>query len=171
MGSLESVVRAVCVEACFLSKKQGAFWCDTHSPSKLKHDLVLVVYEYASTKPQLGGSIPSWRFYGGQVFTSEWLIYLNTRGLMLDNSLTLDWSGHGQHVEYVPNEHHQIPLKEERLIGNSATAVVHSVRRRRIRLARKTIRCNRHLTEKAVVIEVEHLQRLQNRHIVHLVGT
>jgi serine/threonine protein kinase len=171
MNLLDSVVNGVFADACSLLEKQDVPWRSTHSPSNMERDLTLVIYEYASTKPQLRDLISPWKFSGGQIFTSEWLIYLHTRGLMLDDSQTLDWSGRGQHVEYLPNEDHLIPLKEERLIGNSATAVVHSVRCRRIRLARKTIRCNRRLTKEAAVIEVEHLQRLQHRHIVRLVGT
>jgi serine/threonine protein kinase len=42
---------------------------------------------------------------------------------------------------------------------------------RRIRLARKTIRCTRRLSHKDAITEVEHLQRLQHAHIVRVVGT
>lgn len=42
---------------------------------------------------------------------------------------------------------------------------------RRIRLARKRIKCGRWISRKEAIEEVEHLQRLNNAHIVRVVGT
>lgn len=106
-----------------------------------------------------------------QVFSTSWLEHLRTRGLLLDPHYQLNWSGRGQHVEYDQHSESSIPLVVEKVLGYSATAVVESVKCRRIRLARKKIRCTRHLTKADYVIEVEHLQRLQHAHILRVVGT
>lgn len=82
-----------------------------------------------------------------------------------------NWSGRGQHAEYNRTEISELPLVAERLLGTSATARVDSVRCRRIRLARKTVQCNRRMTRKDVMKEVEHLQRIHHRPIVRLIGT
>lgn len=107
----------------------------------------------------------------GEVFSSEWLEYLRSRGVLLDPAKELDWSGRGQHVEYEPWEGGNIPLKAEKILGHSATAVVESVMCRRIRLARKQIRCSRSLSKEDAIVEVEHLNRVHNRHILRVVGT
>ena len=106
-----------------------------------------------------------------QVFSSAWLTYLHSRGILPDPSEELDWSGRGQHVEYRIQEEKDIPLKSEKILGHSATALVESVMCRRIRLARKLIRCNRRLSKEDAITEVEHLQRLHHAHIVRIVGT
>ncbi|KAH7069053.1 kinase-like domain-containing protein, partial [Paraphoma chrysanthemicola] len=82
-----------------------------------------------------------------------------------------NWSGKGQHVEYGPDDEAIIPLKSEKILGHSHTAIIDSVRCRRIRLARKKIACNRRLKKEEAVIEVEHLTKLQHYHIVRVVGT
>jgi serine/threonine protein kinase len=107
----------------------------------------------------------------GKVFSSEWLDHLRTRGILLDPVEELDWSGKGQHVEYSPEDEKEIPLMSEKILGHSQTAIVDSVRCRRIRLARKKIVCNRRLRKEDAVIEVEHLLRLQHAHIVRVFGT
>lgn len=107
----------------------------------------------------------------GEVFSSEWLNFLRSRGIILSPDEELDWSGKGQHVEYTPQEEARIPLTLEKVIGYSATALVESVMCRRIRLARKRIKCHRRLTKKVLIGEVEHLQRLRHSHIVRVVGT
>ena len=82
----------------------------------------------------------------------------------------INWSGRGQHVEYQPGDN--IPLQVEKTIGYSATALVESVRCRRIRLARKSIRCNpRRAKLEELVQEVSYLHRLRHPHIIQLVGT
>ena len=106
-----------------------------------------------------------------EVFSSQWLEYLKSRGLLLDSLHELDWSGRGQHVEYDPDEEKDIPLLAERVLGHSATAIVESVKCRRIRLARKKIRCTKRLSKERVIVEVEHLHRLQHAHILRFVGT
>jgi serine/threonine protein kinase len=105
------------------------------------------------------------------VFSSEWLAYLRTRGILLDPAEELDWSGKGQHVEYAAEEEQNIPLKSEKILGHSQTAIVESVKCRRIRLARKTITCSRYLRKEDAITEVEHLGHLQHAHVVRVVGT
>jgi hypothetical protein len=107
----------------------------------------------------------------GLVFSSEWLKHLRQRGILLEPEHELNWSGRGQHVEYGPHEEPDIPLQLKSTLGHGATAVVESVQCRRILLVRKTIKCSRRLTKEDVVVEVEHLQRLQHSHIVRAVGT
>ncbi|KAF2125144.1 kinase-like protein [Dothidotthia symphoricarpi CBS 119687] len=106
-----------------------------------------------------------------EIFTSDWLTLLESRGILLDPKDELDWSGRGQHVEYEPKDEGSIPLQVEDVLGYSATAIVQSVKCRRIRLARKKIRCNRRLKKEDAIVEVEHLQRLQHVHIVRVVDT
>jgi serine/threonine protein kinase len=106
-----------------------------------------------------------------QVFSSQWLKHLHERGILLDWKDELNWSGRGQHVEYEAEEESEIPLQMKKVLGYSASAIVESVQCRRILLARKTVKCNRRLTKENVVVEVEHLQRLQHRHIIRVVGT
>jgi serine/threonine protein kinase len=105
------------------------------------------------------------------VFSSEWLKHLRQRGILLEPEHELNWSGRGQHVEYGPHEEPDIPLQLKSTLGHGATAVVESVQCRRILLVRKTIKCSRRLTKEDVVVEVEHLQRLQHSYIVRAVGT
>jgi hypothetical protein len=135
---------------------------DTFREDALERNTVAAILRQINTLPRAAAA---------QVFTSEWIEYLGSRGLILSPAEELDWSGRGQHVEYAPAEETQIPLKAEKVIGHSNTALVESVMCRRIRLARKTIRCTRRLSHKDAIIEVEHLQRLQHAHIVRVVGT
>ncbi|KAH8728996.1 kinase-like domain-containing protein [Phaeosphaeriaceae sp. PMI808] len=108
----------------------------------------------------------------GEVFSSAWLMFLNERGILLGSREELNWSGKGQHVEYHPEAREDaIPLKSEKILGYGQTAVIDRVKCRRIRLARKTIMCNRRLKKEDAVIEVEHLVKLQHAHIVRIVGT
>jgi tRNA A-37 threonylcarbamoyl transferase component Bud32 len=107
----------------------------------------------------------------GQVFSSEWLSHLHHRGILPDPKNELDWSGRGQHVEYDLEHADQIPLAPEKILGHGASAIVESVKCRRIRLARKTIKCDRRLRKEDAITEVEHLLRLQHLHIVRVVGT
>ncbi|KAF2188688.1 kinase-like protein [Zopfia rhizophila CBS 207.26] len=102
---------------------------------------------------------------------TQWEGCLMARGILLDPIHALDWSGKGQHVEYEPHDEQRIPLKIIKVIGHSASAIVESVQCRRIRLARKKIRCNQRLTRENAFTEVEHLHSLQHRHIVQVVGS
>jgi hypothetical protein len=70
---------------------------------------------------------------------SSWNHYLRSRGLIPDPFHEMGWSGRGQHAEFNHDEFPQIPLVTERILGHSRTAVVESVRCKRIRLARKTV--------------------------------
>ncbi|KAJ4359869.1 uncharacterized protein N0V89_000425 [Didymosphaeria variabile] len=106
-----------------------------------------------------------------QVFSSDWLEHLRVRGILSDPEDELNWSSRGQHVEYAAGETSEIPLRTEKVLGHSGTALVESVMCRRIRLARKTVRCSRRLTREDAINEVEHLQRLAHSHIVRVVGT
>ncbi|OAG01358.1 uncharacterized protein CC84DRAFT_190173 [Paraphaeosphaeria sporulosa] len=105
------------------------------------------------------------------VVDSEWTEYLRERGILLDPLYELDWSGWGQHLEYKSSEETKIPLDTEKALGYSGTALVESVMCRRIRLARKTVRCSRRVTREEAIVEVEHLQRLLYSHIFRVVGT
>jgi hypothetical protein len=106
-----------------------------------------------------------------KVFSSGWLEHLRNRGILLDPMEELDWSGKGQHVEYSPEDEKEIPLQTEKILGHSQTAIIDSVRCRRIRLARKKIAYSRRLKKEDAITEVEHLTKLQHAHIVRIVGT
>jgi serine/threonine protein kinase len=56
-------------------------------------------------------------------------------------------------------------------LGKGTSAIVHSVKCRRILLARKTIYTNKHFTKRQAIEEVAHLTRLKHSHIVRLIGT
>lgn len=106
-----------------------------------------------------------------KVFGSAWLEHLESKGILLAPDDELNWSGRGQHVEYKPAEERKIPLKPERFLGHSASAIVESVLCRRIRLARKKIQCSRRLSKEDAIDEVRHLQHIQHSHVVRVVGT
>ncbi|KAF2729436.1 kinase-like protein [Polyplosphaeria fusca] len=89
-------------------------------------------------------------------------------GIVDRPSLEHDWSGKGQHVEFADEK--KIPLKVEGVLG-FGTALVESVRCRRVRLARKTMFCSVRLRKEDAVKEVAHLQRLQHTHVIRVVGT
>jgi serine/threonine protein kinase len=72
-------------------------------------------------------------------------------------------------VEFPSNE--AVPLKVEKVIGHSSTALIESVRCKRIRLARKCIRVNRRAKLEDLVKEVAYMQKLHHRHVVQLVGS
>lgn len=107
----------------------------------------------------------------GEVFSSVWLSHLYAKGILLDQMEELNWSGKGQHVEYGPHDENEVPLSYEKTLGHSQTAVVESVRCRRIRLARKKIVCSRRLKKEDAIVEVEHLTKLHHLHILRVVGT
>lgn len=107
----------------------------------------------------------------GEVSSSTWISHPYRKGIVLGGMEELNWSGRGQHIEYSPEDEQQVPLTYKRTLGHSQTAVVDSVRCRRIRLARKKIICNRRLKKEDAIVEVEHLTRLQHLHIVRVVGT
>jgi serine/threonine protein kinase len=57
-------------------------------------------------------------------------------------------------------------------LGSTRTAVVQSVKCRRILLARKTITCSKQtMTKEEAITEVSHLTRLNHAHILRIIGT
>ena len=102
---------------------------------------------------------------------SSWYDHLEGRGMIPNPLDEQNWSGRGQHAEFKPDEVDLVPLKAERILGTTANAVVESVMCRRIRLARKTIKCGRHMKREDAVTEVEHLQRLSHFHLIQVIGT
>lgn len=128
------------------------------------------IWEYTVKQPHLQ-EVVSKSLSTYQTFSSQWLHLLRTHDLILDPKEALDWSGRGQHVEYPLKDQGRIPLVLKGNLGFGASGIVDRVRCRRIDLARKTIRCIRRLTREEAVKEVSHLQQLQHRHIIRLVGT
>ncbi|KAF2707911.1 kinase-like protein [Pleomassaria siparia CBS 279.74] len=98
---------------------------------------------------------------------------LKEQNLIPDAMVETDWSGRGQHIKYAASEWSQIPLQVEKVLGETRTAMVESVRCKRVRLVRKTIRCTKWtgLRREDVIKEVQHLYRVQHSHVVRLVGT
>jgi tRNA A-37 threonylcarbamoyl transferase component Bud32 len=138
---------------------------ELEDPERLRRQLVNTIKEYLDGQPIVSDTTQE------PVFSSHWLEHLYKRGILLGRRDELNWSGRGQHVEYKAEEESDIPLQLKKVLGHSASAIVESVQCRRILLARKTVKCNRHLTKENVVVEVEHLQRLQHWHIIRVVGT
>ncbi|KAF2801399.1 kinase-like protein [Mytilinidion resinicola] len=104
--------------------------------------------------------------------TTSWYKFLDSEELIPEPLLEKDWSGRGEHAEFDPDEKHHIDaiLSVENVLGTSATALVESVRCRRILLARKTI-FNRCMKRTEAIKEVKHLKRLEHSHILRVVGT
>jgi serine/threonine protein kinase len=62
-------------------------------------------------------------------------------------------------------------LDVQDVLGSTSTAIVESVRCKRIVLARKTIRCSRRFTREKAIEEVAQLNRLDHSHVVQVIGT
>jgi serine/threonine protein kinase len=105
--------------------------------------------------------------------SSAYYRLLKDQDLLPERAIETDWSGRGQHAEFVPAERRLIPLQAEKLLGRTRTATVESVRCKRVRLARKTIKCTKWtgVRREDALREVQHLHRAQHAHIVRLVGT
>lgn len=146
-------------------------WNDDIDVSNMRLDISVEVYMYALNKHHLKHLVPNGIFTDGQMSNSQWILHLHSRGILPDEAHALDWSGRGQHTEYLPGEETLIPLSEGKFLGCSGSAIVQNVQCRRIQLARKTIRCNKKFTKEMAITEVEHLQSAQHRHVVRLVGT
>jgi serine/threonine protein kinase len=129
-----------------------------------------IIWEYVAKQPHLQHAVRD-TLSAYEPFGSQWLQLLKAHSLILDPKEALDWSGRGQHVEYALEEQENIPLVLKGNLGFGASGIVDRVRCRRIDLARKTIRCIRPLTRQEAAKEVRHLQQLQHRHVVRLVGT
>jgi serine/threonine protein kinase len=136
-----------------------------HGRAELIEKLVNMFAAHVFVGSRLSLGVP------GPVFSSEWLQLLRKRRILLGPSEELDWSGKGQHVEYTPHEESNIPLISEKILGHGQSAIIDSVRCRRIKLARKTITCDRRLKKEQAIVEVEHLIRLPHSHVVRVVGT
>ncbi|KAF2492537.1 kinase-like protein [Lophium mytilinum] len=104
--------------------------------------------------------------------TSSWHKLLDSERLIPEPLLEKDWSGRGEHAEFGPGEKSRIDelLVPESVLGTSATALVESVKCRRILLARKTI-FNRRMKRSEAIKEVKHLKRVEHSHIIRVVGT
>lgn len=137
-------------------------------PKKLKQAYFQYICDAAKRSNKVREAITSRILTKGPVFSSEWMKHLDARGILTHE---LDWSGRGEHVEYAPREKSKIPLVHEENLGYGNSAMVDCVRCRRIRLARKTIKCSRSMKKTEAISEVEHLQKLRHSHIVRVVGT
>ncbi|EAT78958.2 hypothetical protein SNOG_13511 [Parastagonospora nodorum SN15] len=85
-----------------------------------------------------------------------------------------NWSGRGQHVVFKKHEQESISkvLQYKGNLGSTNSAIVQSVKCRRILLARKTIICSkRNMTQEEAIAEVSHLSRLAHAHIIRFIGT
>jgi serine/threonine protein kinase len=84
-----------------------------------------------------------------------------------------NWSGRGHHAKFRKDERKLLDeiLQIKDILGRTSTAVVESVKCKRILLARKTVFCNRNLTKEQAIDEVAHLTRLNHAHIVTVIGT
>ncbi|PVH79939.1 kinase-like protein [Cadophora sp. DSE1049] len=80
-----------------------------------------------------------------------------------------NWSGKGQHVEFARNEH--IPVEEGISLGRGASADVHEVVCRGVKIARKQIFCSRRMKIEDVKRELEILRKLDHKHVVTLLGS
>lgn len=100
---------------------------------------------------------------------TEFQSLVSAKGLILPPEEELNWSGKGQHVEFLFD--HEIPLEFIAAVAASPKAMVEKVRCQRIILARKTMRCSRGWTLKDALLEVEHLNRLRHTHIIQMVGS
>jgi serine/threonine protein kinase len=92
----------------------------------------------------------------------------------VDPSVEHNWSDRGQHVAFQKHEQGLINriLEVQETLGSTRTAVVQSVKCRRILLARKSITCGlRTMTKKEAVAEVAHITRLNHAHIIRVIGT
>jgi serine/threonine protein kinase len=81
------------------------------------------------------------------------------------------WSGQGNHVEFKRRE--DIPLETHEVLGAGAYAVVQKVIHKsndKRPLAQKIIRDYRRDLE-TIMSEIKHVQQLQHRHFIQLVGT
>jgi serine/threonine protein kinase len=87
--------------------------------------------------------------------------------------LEKDWSGRGQHTEFQKHEKKLVDsiLDAQEVLGSTRTAIVQSVRCKRILLARKTVRCNRNFSKEKAIEEAAHLNKLDHSHVVQVIGT
>ncbi|KAF2029752.1 kinase-like protein [Setomelanomma holmii] len=107
--------------------------------------------------------------------TDEYAKLLQSQKLWpVDPMTEQNWSGRGQHAKFEKDEQQLIAdlLVVQENLGSTRTAIVQSVKCRRILLARKTIICGRRsMTQADAVMEVAHLTRLSHAHIIRVIGT
>ncbi|KAJ4299462.1 hypothetical protein N0V90_004707 [Kalmusia sp. IMI 367209] len=105
--------------------------------------------------------------------SSAYYKLLKDHDLIPQRQIEIDWSGRGQHAEFSLAERQHVPLQVEQLLGKTRTALVESVRCKRVRLVRKIVKCNKRtgVTREDALKEVQHLYRARHAHIVRLVGT
>ncbi|KAH8701403.1 kinase-like domain-containing protein [Phaeosphaeriaceae sp. PMI808] len=92
----------------------------------------------------------------------------------VDPMLEQNWSGRGQHAKFRKDQQKLINeiLEVQENLGSTRTAIVQSVKCRRILLARKTITCGKQtMTKEEAIKEVSHLTRLTHAHIIRVIGT
>ncbi|KAF1960752.1 kinase-like protein [Byssothecium circinans] len=91
----------------------------------------------------------------------------------VDPLLEQNWSGRGQNAEFLKNERRLVDdiLQVQDHLGKTTSAIVESVRCKRILLARKTIYCSRRMTIQQAIQEVAHLDKLRHAHVVRVIGT
>ncbi|KAF2020246.1 kinase-like protein [Aaosphaeria arxii CBS 175.79] len=118
-------------------------------------------------------SIATSNTFDQDLMCSAYRTLLEEHDLIPEPTMETNWSGRGQHAEYGKDEHDDIPLQVEMVLGKTRTALVESVRCKRVRLVRKTMRCTKWsgITREDALREVQHLYRVQHSHIVRLVGT
>ncbi|ORX98106.1 hypothetical protein BCR34DRAFT_619205 [Clohesyomyces aquaticus] len=106
--------------------------------------------------------------------SSEFHQLLTSKAILpVDPMNEQDWSGRGQYAEFQKRERNRLNeiLEVHDTLGSTSTAIVQSVKCRRILLARKTIYCSRRFTKEEAIEEVAHLNRLEHSHIVRVIGT
>jgi serine/threonine protein kinase len=104
----------------------------------------------------------------------EYVRLLQSKNLWpVDPMTEFNWSGRGQHTYFHKHETKDVAkiLEVRDTLGSTTTAMVQSVKCRRILLARKTIRCSRGITRSDVIEEVAHITKLDHSHIVRVIGT
>jgi serine/threonine protein kinase len=91
----------------------------------------------------------------------------------VEEAVEQNWSGRGEHLRLLPSDREFLKktLEPRSVLGRTSTAVVDSVKCRRILLARKTISCNRQFTKAKALEEFVHLKKLEHGHIVRVIGT
>lgn len=156
-----------CDKSCS-STHQSFVTADTHHPSSRRHQTREENNRDSVTSCDTFGSLND-----GSPELTGYLQLLQRCDLIPEPFIETNWSGRGQHAEFACEERDLIPLEQEEILGRTQTALVESVRCKRVRLVRKTIRCNRRtgIKREEAVLEVQHLYRAQHSHIVRLVGT
>ena len=94
---------------------------------------------------------------------------LTLKNLITSADQELNWSGRGQHIEFIKRD--EVLLYNLSIISISIMARVDKVQYRYIVLARKMMRCNSKWPLSCAIDKVSHLHRLRHPYIVQLVGS